>query len=102
MGTMPKTKSQLDAEIAQGLAEFGKRAEVYWGDRKIKVDDTAYRLAHGGDEPRGRGDWAFVIGARRYQPGTARGAKGLPYAKAKDYAIAEAKRHGELSVTLEP
>jgi hypothetical protein len=102
MGAMPKTKSQLDAEIAQGLAEFGKRAEVYWGDREIKVDDTAYRRAHGGAAPRGRGDWTFVIGTRRYQPGAARGAKGLPYAKAKGYAIAEAKRHGELSVILEP
>ena len=76
---MPKPKAQLDAEIAQKLAEFGKRAQVHWGERKVEIDDAAYRRRHGA-APRGRGVWIFSIGGKTYHPGAAHGTKGLPYA----------------------
>lgn len=67
---------------------------------EVKVDTTIYRQTHGA-EPRGRADGTFVIGKASYdlsddpalyRPARARGVKDLPYAKARDHAIAEAKR----------
>lgn len=74
---------------------------------KIEIDTSSYRRNHG-SEPRGFANWTFVIGKRDYdrsddpalyRPAQERGAHkggtvGLPYGKAKEYAIAEAKRRG--------
>ncbi len=73
----------------------------------VKVDTSAYRRTHGA-EPRGFGNWTFSIGRLScdrdddpaiYRPAEARGARkgglvGLPYSKAREYAVAEAKRRG--------
>ncbi len=78
---------------------------------KIEIDTSSYRRNHG-SEPKGFGDWTFVIGKRDYdrsddpaiyRPAQERGARksgvtGLPYSKAKEYAIAEAKRRRMLVV----
>lgn len=81
----------------------------------VEVDTSAYRRTHGA-EPRGFGNWKFVIGAREYgygdesdlyRPAEARGAQkagrtGLSFAKAKEHAIAEAKRRGAVVVGVAP
>jgi hypothetical protein len=77
----------------------------------VEVDTGAYRRNHG-SEPKGFANWTFVIGKSSYdrsddpaiyRPAQERGAHkgglvGLPYSKAKEYAIAEAKRRGMLVV----
>lgn len=81
----------------------------------VEVDTSVYRRYHGA-EPRGFGDWAFVIGKREfeysddpalYRPAQARGAHkggrpGLSFANAKTHAIAEAKRRGATIVGVAP
>lgn len=81
----------------------------------VEVDTSAYRRTHGA-EPRGSGNWKFVIGAREYaygdesdlyRPAESRGAykagrPQLSFAKAKEYAIAEAKRRGATIVGVGP
>lgn len=78
---------------------------------KVEVDTSAYRRNHG-SEPKGFANWTFVIGKldydrsddpALYRPAQERGAHqkgviGLPYSKAKELAIAEAKRRGMLIV----
>ena len=78
---------------------------------KIEVDTSAYQMNHG-SPPKGFANWTFLIGKRSYdrsndpaiyKPAQERGAHkgglvGLPYSKAKEYAIAEAKRRGMLVV----
>ncbi len=81
----------------------------------VEVDTSAYRRTHGA-EPRGSGNWKFVIGAREYtygdesdlyRPAEARGAykaghPQLPFARAKEHAIAEAKRRGATIIGVAP
>jgi hypothetical protein len=105
---MPKTKAQLDRDIAEALAGLGRKAEVYWGDRPVVVDTSTYRQTHGA-EPRGRGNWTFVMGKRTYEysddPAIYRPAvhpAGLPFARAKALAIAKAKREGVELVGVAP
>jgi hypothetical protein len=78
---------------------------------KIKVDTSAYQMNHG-SPPKGFANWTFIIGKRSYdrsddpaiyRPAQERGAQkggvvGLPYNKAKEYAVAEAKRRSKLVV----
>jgi hypothetical protein len=105
---MPKTKAELDRDIAETLAGLGSKAEVYWGDRPVVVDTSAYRQTHGA-EPRGRANWIFVMGKRTYKysddpaiyrPAAAYGT--LPFARAKALAIAKAKREGVELVGVAP
>lgn len=81
----------------------------------VEVDTSVYRRTHGA-EPRGSGNWKFVIGAREYaygdesdlyRPAESRGAykagrPQLSFAKAKEHAIAEAKRRGVTVVGVAP
>jgi hypothetical protein len=107
------------------IARFarGKRAPLMQPGSKprprrragVEVDTSDYRRTHGA-EPRGFFNWKFVIGAREYtygdesdlyRPAESRGAQkagrtGLSYARAKKYAIAEAKRRGATIVGVAP
>jgi hypothetical protein len=83
--------------------------------RQVELDTGVYRRTHGA-EPRGTANWTFVIGKREYaysddsalyQPAESRGVykKGrpeMPFARAKEYAIAEAKRRGATIVGVAP
>ena len=91
-------------ELAGKIELLGKilaaRRPKRGGD--VEVDASLYRRYHG-VEPRGRADWTFVIGKldqggkddpALYRPARDRGAADLPYSKARDFAIAEARRRG--------
>ena len=77
----------------------------------IKLDTSVYRRLHGA-EPRGSGNWTFVIGKREYayndDPAIYRPAEsqaGYPemsFARARDLAIAEARRRGAVIVGVAP
>lgn len=81
----------------------------------IKLDTSVYRRLHGA-EPRGSGNWAFVIGKREdaynddpaiYRPAELQGTHkaGYPemsFARARDLAIAEARRRGAVIVGVAP
>ncbi len=83
--------------------------------RQVEVDTSVYRRYHGA-EPRGSGNWTFVIGKREYEhsddpalyrPAESRGVykagrPEMPYAKAKEHAIAEAKRRGATIIGVSP
>jgi hypothetical protein len=80
------------------------------GSKEVRVDTSFYRGYHGAG-PRGRGDWAFMIGKVKYElsddpalyrPASARGVSELPYGKAREYAVAEARRRGASVVGLAP
>jgi hypothetical protein len=83
----------------------GTRAEA------VRVDTSIYRRYHGSD-PRGKGDWLFAIGKvdvdlgpedpAWYRPARTHAVSALPFAKARDYAVAEAKRRGETIVGVSP
>lgn len=77
---------------------------------EVRVDTSVYRGYHG-VEPRGRGDWTFAIGKVKYEfsddpaiyrPASARGLPALAYGKAKEHAVAEARRRGTSVVGLAP
>ena len=81
----------------------------------IKLDTSVYRRLHGA-EPRGSGNWTFVIGKREYaynddpaiyRPAESQGTHktGHPemsFARACDLAIAEARRRGAVIVGVAP
>lgn len=72
---------------------------------KVSVDTSSYRK-YRGSEPRGRGSWCFVIGKLEYEysddPAVYRTPSGMSYAKARDLAVAEAKRRGASIVGVGP
>lgn len=77
----------------------------------IKIDSSVYRRTHGA-EPRGRGSWAFVMGATDYEFVDQKDAQGRPlvwfapasltFSEAKKAAIAEAKNRGVTVVGVGP
>jgi hypothetical protein len=83
--------------------------------RQVEVDTDVYRRYHG-TEPRGFENWTFVIGKREYahsddpalyQPAVARGVyknghPAMSFARAKEYAIAEAQRRGVSLIGVSP
>jgi len=108
----------LAKDLGRNRAARRGRAGSYHATRRqagVEVDTSVYRRYHGA-EPRGFGDWTFVIGKREYErsddpalyrPAVARGAQkagrtGLSFARAKEYAIAEAKRRGTTVVGVAP
>lgn len=114
--TSPKTKAQLDREIAEALASrglgplhLGEELERFKRGGAVEVDTSWYRRMHGA-EPRGRGNWVFVIGKRSYEHSDDRALYrpaqghpgGIPYASAKKHAIAEAKRRHLSLVVVSP
>jgi len=81
---------------------------------KVVVCTSVYRRNHGA-EPRGRGSWAFVMGAENYTncderdaegrlvlfwPRDASGSSSMLFAAARKLAIAEAKRRGVMLVAV--
>ena len=70
---------------------------------QVKIDTSVYRRSHGA-EPRGRGSWAFTMGATDYQFVDQKDAQGRKlvwfapssslFGEAKKLAIAEAKARG--------
>ena len=113
-----KTSAQLDREIAEAISDTRRghvRASAHATRRQVEVDTSVYRRYHGA-EPRGASNWTFVIGKREYEhsddpalyrPAVARGVyKGgrpsMSFAKAKEHAIAEAKRRGASIIGVGP
>ena len=124
LGVGPEPQTPAEAmrrakKFLAGLRSSGKADASPVGTRgrsaKVTVDTTVYRRNHG-TEPRGFGNWLFVIGARSYaysddpalyRPaevhGTRRGGHvGLSYSEAKRHAIAEARRRGASVVGVGP
>jgi hypothetical protein len=109
----PITREELERH--RGLGGLGGSSHATRRVAGVEVDTSAYRRSHG-SEPRGSGNWKFVIGAREYgygdasdlyRPAESRGAykagrPQLSFAKAKAYAIAEAKRRGATLVGVAP
>lgn len=106
------TLAKIDRESARGATQRGYVSFAPLAERptEVQVDTSVYR-GHHGAEPRGRADWTFVLGKIRYElsgdpalyrPADARGVASLPYGKAKEYAIAEAKRRGVAIVGVAP
>jgi len=82
---------------------------------QIELDTSVYRRLHGA-EPRGSGNWTFVIGKREYEynddPAIYRPAEAGPlrggitrpmsFGRARELAMAEAKRRGAVIVGVAP
>jgi len=111
VGPEPRTPAEALRRAKKFLAAVGTRGR----SAKVTVDTTVYRRNHGA-EPRGFGNWLFVIGGRSYEysddpalyrpagtHGALRGGRvGLPYSEAKKHAIAEARRRGASVVGVGP
>lgn len=77
----------------------------------VRFDTETYRRSHGA-EPRGRGSWAFIMGARDYVTVDQKDAGGrklvwfapgsLTFGAAKKLAAAEAKTRGVTFVAVAP
>ena len=113
-----KTPAQLNREIAEALSDTRRvrsGASAHATRRQVEIDTSVYRRYHGA-EPRGASNWTFVIGKREYahsddpalyRPAVSRGVyKGgqpsMSFAKAKEHAIAEAKRRGATIIGVGP
>jgi len=82
---------------------------------QVELDTSVYRRLHGA-EPRGSGNWTFVIGKREYafnddpaiyRPAESQGSyrAGYPemsFARARELALAEARRRGAVIVGVAP
>jgi len=115
----PKTAVEAMRGAKKSLAQvYGRSNGTSHATRRgtgVEVDTSFYRRNHGA-EPRGSGNWTFVIGKREYaysddpalyRPAVSRGVyKGghpsMPFAKAKEHAISEAKRRGATIIGVGP